>query len=145
MTLVKEAYKQKIYTKKELESALASENIHPLSDVLRVLAFDEIQDSVSVERHIKKIPINSKLYAKFPPLALALADVFVRYGRFDDVLKMLPREEIIMKPRDVQLKSYYYRGVAKYMMSGSYSDEFMMSMNHFEQLKKIYYKGPGRQ
>jgi len=138
--LVKDAYKNKAYTYKELEFALKNDSHLPLSDVLRLIAFDEMKNIKKVIKHAKYIQNNSKLLKKYPPMALAVADILLRLGQYNKVEKILPREDVVLLKKDEKIRAYYYIGLSKYLRDGTVGSAFKMSMNHYEVTKNIYYK-----
>lgn len=144
MLLVKSAHQSKAYSAKELQNALRNENIHPLSDILRIIAYDEISDSENISIHIDNITYNDQLLKRYPPFALLIADILLRTGNNDKLLLLLPREEIVMLPEKQKQQAYYYRAMAKYLSNEEISEEFEMIKNHFEQTKEIYYKNRKR-
>ncbi len=145
MSLVAEAYKSKVYTSEELQSALANESHHPLSDILRIAAYDEVSDPQRIQNYLNNIEYNSQILQKFPPFALLLSDILLRLGENDRVLKLLPRRDIVMLPLKEKRRAYYYRAMAKYLTDGDISPEFEMIKNHFDITKGIYYEDTRKQ
>lgn len=138
MKLVEKAHTAKAFTKEELQNGLSKEDFHPMSDFLRVLAYDESRAFQGIEKHIKNIPNDSELLKRFPPLALAVADVMLRIGEYDLVLKMISREEIILLPKEQKYQGYYYRALAKYLKNAEISQEFLIVKYHFKITKEIH-------
>lgn len=140
MFLVKKAYNQKIYSQIELQQALQNENAHPLSDVLRIAAYDEVKNAQKIELYALNIKADASLLEKFPPFALLISDALLRIGENEKVLAMLPRQEIVMLPTKQKQDAYYYRAMAQYLTDKTISQEFKMIMNHYKITKDIYYK-----
>lgn len=140
MSLVKQAYKDKAYTKEELSQALASEDVYPLSDLFRTAAYDEVRDYNGLSNFSKNIIPTKDLLEKYPPFALLLADIYLRIGEYNKVLLLLPREDIVLLPLKLKNKAYYYRGMSKYLYDGEVSGEFKIIKNHFEVTRDIFYK-----
>lgn len=140
LKLVEKAYKNKSFTKEKLQKALKDKEFHPLSDILRILAYDEINNFEYIAKHLDKSLSDKTVFEKDITLKLAFVDVLLRIGEYNEVIDMLNVKNIVLLLREDRNKAYYYLGTAKYLKSEKtiLSKEFDIIKYKFKQSRKIY-------
>ena len=119
-----------------------------LSAFARAAAYDAAGDGAKAEAYADRIIKDKKVYAELkaiPDTRLFLADLYLRQGRFDEIEALLPKLEFLMwdDPRRVD-RAYYYRGMAHYLKTGEFNNDYMIAAGRFDVARDIYLKAKGR-
>lgn len=130
--------KSKTFTLDELKTAMSPKGESDLSYLLHAIAHDEAGDCVEMENYALKIKDQNKLFEISPELGLALADIWLRIGRFEEVVEMLPKEKTLKLGIEVHQKANYYVAISKYLLGQPDGSELAIAKNKYKKAREIY-------
>lgn len=140
MKLVTDAFTSKTFSKQELQEALNNPDIHPMSDVLRVLAFDEVGNTLEIDKHLNDALSDVTQLKRDKEIMFAFCDVLLRTGKFDEISSIYTKEEALLMKQEHKRKAYYYLGVSKHLKDpeAKFSNEFLIIKYKFQKSQELY-------
>jgi len=140
MNLIESAYEKKEFTKKTLQNALKEDEDSQLGAIVRVIAYDEYEDSANIEENILNLDEKIEIYKKSLEITLAYCDVLMRVGEFKKVVLILDEIDLFEVSRKNKHKILYYIGLSKYLAApnNNFSREFILIKYKFSQTQNIY-------
>lgn len=139
LTLAHHLNDKALFDTKTIKLALSEGGKSDLSYLLKALAYDEVGDQKSVDRHIASIKDKTALLDTCPKIGLALSDLLLRAGRYREVLSLLPKTKTLRFSGEYHMQALYYRAMALYLDDQTIGIEMKAVKNQFTQAKKIYY------
>lgn len=130
--------KSKTFTLDELKNAMSPKGESDISYLLHAIAHNEVGNCAEMERYALKIKNQNKLFEISPELGLALADMWLRLGRFEEVIEMLPKEKTLKLGTEVHQRANYYVAISKYLLGRPDGSEMEVAKNRYKKAREIY-------
>lgn len=134
------------YTVEQINKAIKKDE-GGLAAFARLVAYDAMGKGAEAEASMARLESDKEALASiaaYPRTCLLLADISLRQGRFDAVEKLLPKLKFLMwDDRDLVDRAYYYRGMAHYLKTGEYNNDFMLAVGQFDKARDIYLEKKG--
>jgi len=133
-----------LFSVDEVNNAIKNDAGKGLSALVRALAYDAAGKEVEAEAYLKAVDRDEVDFIKMkalPQIRLLMCDIYLRQGRFDEIETLLPKLEFLLWDDRGQVeRAYYYRGMAHYLKTGEFNNDYMVAKNRFPIARDIYNK-----
>ena len=126
----------------EINGAIKNDTKKGLSAFVRAVAYDAAGKGVQAEAYIKGVKEDENDFIKItalPEVRLLLCDIYLRQGRFNEIKTLLPKLEFLLwDDREQVRRAYYYLGMAHYLKTGSFNNDYKIAKNYYPVARDIY-------
>lgn len=130
--------KAKVFTNTELKKALSTNAGSDISFLLHAIAYDEVGNCEEMEKNILSIKDPQRLFEIFPEAGLAIADIYLRVERFEEIIELLPKDKTLRLGNEIHQRANYYIAMSKYLLGDHEEQELRIAKNKFRKAKQIY-------
>jgi len=137
-----------LFSVDEVNEAIGKDTHAGLSAFVRAIAYDAAGEGEEAEAYTADVKKGSSDFIKItamPEPRLVLCDIYLRQGRYDEIIALLPKLEFLLWDDRSQIdRAYYYRGMAHYLKTGEFNNDYLIAKGRFPVARDIYNSKKGR-